>query len=136
MVQHLLGCPPGSPMPKSYKSFTFQYGRYLGNYYIKHVLRLDISPLCNLCITRQNDNYLHLLSCCKNKHINNFCTNQHNKAVHALAQTLLAYLMKRCYTIINAIKLNNHTPDNTIPSWLLSCIYFLPNCTCSARATT
>lgn len=56
----------------------------------KHVIQQDISPLCNLCTTKQNDNCLHMLSCSRNKHITCQRTHKHNKAAHAFQCTLLA----------------------------------------------
>ena len=53
-------------------------------------------------------------------------TNRHNKTTHALAQTLLAHPMTRCYTLINAGKINSRTPYNTIYAWALPCTCFLP----------
>jgi len=46
---------------------------------------------------------------------------------------LLAHPTTRCYTLINAGKFKDRTPDNTIPSWLLPCTCYLPRCKCPAR---
>lgn len=89
-------------------------GIYLGNYWKQHVLKQDISPMCNLCTTRKIDNCLHLLPCYKNKNINNPRTNHHNKAVHALANTLLAHPTTWCFILINSSKFQDHTLENTI----------------------
>ena len=82
--------------------------------------------LCNLCSLKQSDNSLYLFSCYTNKHINNLRTSQRNKAVHAI-NTLVAHPTVRCFTLINAGKLNEWTPENTIPSWIL------PRYKCSAQ---
>lgn len=78
------------------------YKQYLGNYKKKYILKQDISPLCNLCPFKQNHNCLHLSSCCTHKHIYNLCTNQHNSAARALANTLLAHPTTRCFKMVNA----------------------------------
>jgi hypothetical protein len=81
---------------------------------------------CNLCPLKQSDNCLYLFSSCTNKHIDNFCTNRPKKAVYAI-NILLAHPTIRCFTLINAGKLNERTPENTILSWLLPC------CKCPTR---
>lgn len=106
---------------------------FLKNWIEEQCSKQDISPICNLCCLKQDDTYLHLLSCCTNKHINDLRTNTHNKAIHALADTLLAHLTIRGFTVINASKFNNKILDNTLPSWLFSCTCYLPRCKCLAR---
>ena len=43
-------------------------------------------------------------------------TNQHNKAVHVLANALSTDPMTLCHTLINVGKLKAYTLDNTISS--------------------
>jgi hypothetical protein len=69
----------------------------------------------------------------QHKHINNLRTNRHNKAVYTRANTLLAQLTTWCFTLIYANKIKDGTPNNTIPSWLLTCACSLPRCKCLAR---
>jgi hypothetical protein len=89
------------------------YGRHLGNYQRKHILKQDIPPTCNLCPSQQNDMCLHLLSCCNNKHINNPRINRHSKAVHTLANMLL-YPPHNKMLHTNQCEDNNRTPENTM----------------------
>lgn len=90
-------------------------------------------PLCNPCPSCQNDTCLHLRSCCKNKHINNLLTNRHNEVAHALANIILTH-PKTCYfTLKNASITPNRIPNNTIPSWLLLCTWYLPKYKCPSR---
>jgi hypothetical protein len=93
----------------------------------------DISPLCSLCPLKQNVNHLHLLSCCTNKHITNLHTFRHNKAMYALANTLYAHNITRCFTLIKVGKFQNMISNNTIPSRLLPCTCYLPRCRCLAK---
>lgn len=111
-------------MNKSHNFLKNWYGRYFGNYRRKYARKQHISPLCNLCSLKQNGNCLHLLSYCTNKHIDNLIINKHNKWVHVLADPLLAQTTTRCFILINASKLNNPTPNNTLPSWWLPCSYY------------
>ena len=73
------------------QTLKFRCGRYHRDYYRKHVLKQDMSLLCNLCPFEQNDNYLHLLSYFTNKHINNLCTSRHNNTINAIANTLVVW---------------------------------------------
>lgn len=104
----------------------------MGNYLKKHAFKHDISPLCNLNPLRENNTCLHLLSCCTNTRINNLCTNRHNDALHAIAQTLLAHPTTRYFIFINAGKIKDKPPNNTIPTRLLPCSCYLPTCKCLA----
>ena len=92
----------------------------------KHILKQDISPLCNLCPLKQNDNYLHLLSCCTNKHINNLYTSQHNKAIHTYSQHTTSTLYHKLLQTHKCGNTQQMNTKNTIPSWLLSCSCYLP----------
>ena len=111
-------------IPNSHKPLNFGYSRYLGNYSRIHILKQNISPLWNLCPLKQTNNYLPLLSCWTNKHINKLCTSQHNKTYcnivsHGITNTILVHLARRCFTLINTGKLNKQTHEITIPSWIL-----------------
>jgi hypothetical protein len=114
-------------LPKSHKSSISNFGRYLGNSYKKYLLKQDISPLCNLCTTCQNDNCLHLLSCC------NLRTNRHNKVVHSFINILGANPVTQWFELLNVGKFDDCTPDNTIPSWLVPCTFFLPHSQCLTK---
>ena len=83
---------------------------------------------CNLCPLEENDNYLHLLLCCINKHIINMHTKRHNKVVHALSNTLFVHPTTRSYMLTNAKKFKNKSLDCTLPSWLLPYISYLLRC--------
>ena len=48
-------------------------------------------------------------------HINNLYTNKHNKAIYALADTLMGHPATQCFTIINTWNCKERTPNNTIP---------------------
>lgn len=48
---------------------------------------------------------LYIYTSCKNKQMNNLWTNQQNKTVHALANTLLALPSTLCFTLITLVKL-------------------------------
>ena len=72
-------------------------------------------------------------SCYNIKHINNLQSNQHNKAVNTIANTLLAHPTTWCPALINAGKTKDRTPDNTISSWLLQCTPYLSRCKWSKR---
>ena len=109
MVQPILECPLDY-ICTNHANPKLHYIKLLGIHQRKHILKQDIPPTSNLCPSQQNDACLHLLSCCKNKHINILRTNQHNKAVHTLANALLAHPITRCFTIFNVGKLNNRTP--------------------------
>ena len=82
---------------------------------------------------KQNDNCLHLLVYCTNKHVNNLQANWHNKARHDPPSRLFAHPTTKCFTLINACNFKNRTPDNTIPSWLLLCSCYPPRCKCLTR---
>jgi hypothetical protein len=93
---------------------------------------------CNILSKKRKEKkkrIFHLLACCANKHMNNLRTTQHNKAIHALAKTLLAHPTTYCFTLINAGNIKDHKLDNTIPSWLLPCTCYLSRCKCLARLT-
>jgi hypothetical protein len=49
------------------------------------------------------------------------------------AQALLAHPTTRCFTLINAGKIKDKSPDNTIRTWFFPCSYYLPRCKCLAR---
>ena len=104
------------------QTIKFRYRRYLGNYkrnpYPQHVTYAS----------HKIDTCLHVLSCCTNKYTNNLRTNRHNKAIHALVNTLLAHTTIHCFTLINTGNIKDHTLDNTIPSWLLPRRCYLPRC--------
>jgi hypothetical protein len=90
--------------PQIMQVLKFRYGRYLGNCQRKDVLKQNISPLCNLCPSHQNNMCLRLLFCCRNEHINKVRTNCHNKVIHAATDILPAHPTTRCSTPINASK--------------------------------
>lgn len=100
----------------------FQYGRYLGDYWQTHP-ETRHTLLCNLCTSHQHDTWLCLLSCRRNKHINNLWTNQHNKATHTLAIPTT-----RCFPLKDVGKIRDNTPKNTISSWYLMCTCYFPWC--------
>ena len=115
------------------QTLKFRYERYFKNYRKKHILKQDISPTRNMCMSQHNDTCLHLLSCCIDKHIINLTTNWHNKAIHTPANTLLAHSTTRCFSLINAGTIKDRTPYNTICLWLLPCTCYLPRYNCPTR---
>lgn len=64
-------------------------------HYVTYVMLI----ICHLC--------LHLLLCCKDKHVNNLWTKHHNKVVCILAQTLVAHPITRQVTPIHIGMHNN-----------------------------
>lgn len=114
------GMPHGSRMPNR-PSPQIPYGSYIGNYLKRHAFKQNIFPLCTLCPLGGNDTCLHLLSCRANKHINKLHTNRQNKATHEYAKTILVHPTTWYFTFINAGKIKDNPPDNTLLAWLLAC---------------
>lgn len=115
-----------------HKSPNFRYRSYVDKYRKKQAFKQDTSPLCDLCPLR-NGHLPTLTIMLHNKHINNIYTNQHNKAIHAIAKRLLAHSTTRCFTLLSAGKIQDTPPDNTIHAWLLPCSCYLLSCKCLAR---
>ena len=69
------------------EALIFRYGRYIGNFCKWKLFNLTLAHFCNLCQFCQNNNYLHLLTCCTNKHVNYLCTYRHTKVVYAIVHT-------------------------------------------------
>lgn len=98
---------------------------YLGTYQKKHVLEHDISQLCNFWPLKQIDNSLHILSCCRSKHIlDNLHTNRHNEEIHALPKNVWANPTTCCFTLINVAKLQKYAPN--VSKVALGYIYVSP----------
>ena len=85
-----------------------------------HLKKRQLPPLANV---------LH-----RQKH-NNMWFNRQNKVIHAITNTLLAHPTMRCITLLSVGKVKDKTLDNTIPSWLLPCICYLPKCKPPAHQT-
>lgn len=79
-----------------------------------------------MSLKKKTINYYICYHVAQNKHINNLHTNQHNKAVHVLVNTLLAHPDSRCFTLINANTHHDCTLENAIPLRLLPCSCYLP----------
>lgn len=122
---------PGSWMHKIMQTLKLRFGWYVSNYHKEHVPKQDISPTCSLCTSQQNDTCLYLHSCNKNKHIDNFRTKHLSRAMHAFKNTL--HPTTRCLMIINTEKTHNKSLQNTIPSWLLLGMCYLPGYKCPAH---
>lgn len=99
----------------------FQYAKCVGNCEKKHILKQHIYPICNLWPLKENDTFLHLLSCCTNQH-----KNWHNKVVHVVHPTTV------CFIPIHN-KLNNKTHTISRQHDFLPSSCYLPRCTCSAE---
>lgn len=66
----------------------FWYEQYIENFCKQKLFSLTLAHFCNFCQLCQNNNYLHVLTCCFNKIINNLCTHKHNKVVYVIVHTL------------------------------------------------
>lgn len=71
-------------------------------YWLNHSnIKSQIDLVRSTCCPQQNHNWLHFLSWCTNKHINNLRTNRHNKVVHVVVVTFRAHPTTRHFTLIS-----------------------------------
>ena len=91
------------------------------------------NPNCTLCHKNDRDTWPHLLSTCENPYPKGLRIARHNKAVHLIIRTLQANKNTKFFTLVNAGKINNKTPDQTIPDWILKCTCPQTQCTCQAK---
>jgi hypothetical protein len=100
----------------------FRYGQYMENAK-KHLLWNELFPNinCLLCRMIQPYTWLHILLCCKEPNIHRLRISRHNKAIHEIRKLLISNTKSRCFTLVNAGKLDGQTHENTVPNWLLPC---------------
>jgi ribonuclease HI len=114
----------------------FRYGQYMGNAR-KYLFWNELFPNinCSLCRMIQPDTWLHILLCCKESNIHRLRISRHNKAVHEIRKLLILNTKSRCFTLVNAGKLEGHIQENTVPNWLLpcSCNNQTQRCQCNAK---
>ena len=91
------------------------------------------NPNCTLCHNNDRNTWSHLLSACENPYLKGLRIARHNKAVHLITQTLQANKNTRFFTLAKARKINNKTPDQTIPDWLLKCTCLQTQCKCHPK---
>jgi hypothetical protein len=103
----------------------------------KHLFWSELFPNvnCSLCRMIQPDTWLHLLLCSKKPHIHKLRINKHNKAVQEIRKFLISNNKSRCYILMNAGKSDGQNHENTVPNWLLPCIYNnqTQRCQCNAK---
>ena len=98
------------------QTLKFRYTQYVGNHKehifwpLKHK-----NPNCTLCHKNDRDTWPHLLSTCENPYRKGLRIARHNKVVHLITRTLQANKNTWFFTLTNACKLNNKTPEQTIP---------------------
>ena len=98
------------------QTLTFRYAQYMGNHR-KNIFwpHTHQNPNCTLCYKNNRDTWPHLFSMCENPYLKGLRISRHDKAVHLITQTLQANKNTRFFTLTNAGKINNKSPDQTIP---------------------
>ena len=87
----------------------------------------------SICNSLEPDLWLQVLLNYRQSHIHALKTKRHNKAVWVLRKLIVLSKHSRCYILMNAGTFNDNPPENTILSWLLSCICGHQRCHCNAR---
>jgi hypothetical protein len=87
---------------------------------------------CPICNSHEPDTWLHVLLTCRQQHIHSLHVKRHNKAVWEIRKLLISSEKSRCYILMNAGTFNNNHQENTVPNWLLPCIYGTQRCQCNA----
>ena len=106
----------------------------MGNH-MKHIFWPLTHPNlnCTLCHKNDRDTWPHLMSTCEHPYLKGLRIARHNKVIHLKIQTLQANKNTQFYTLTNASKIHNTSPEQTIPEWLLQCICPQPTCQCQVR---
>ena len=116
------------------QTLKFRTGQYMGNTR-KHLFwpTKYPNPNCQICNSQEKDTWVHVLLKCTNPIIHGFIVQRHNKAVWEIRKLLLSNPITRHYTLMNAGRFMNSSPENTIPHWLLPCSCTQTRCYCNAR---
>ena len=111
-----------------------RYAQYMGNHKKNIFWPLtQPNPNCTLCHNNDQDTWPHPLSTCEHPYLKGLRIARHNKAVHLITQTLQAIKNTRFYTLTNAGKIHNTTPEQPILQWFLQCTCPQSTCQCQAK---
>ena len=112
----------------------FRTGQYMGNTR-KHLFwpTKYPNPNCQIYTSQEKDTWVHVLLKCTNPIIHGLIVQKHNKAVWEIRKLLLSNPITRHYTLMNAGRFMNSSPENTIPHWLLPCSSTQTRCYCNDR---
>ena len=91
------------------------------------------NPNCKIYHLNEKDTWLHVLLKCNNPIIYGLKVKRHKQVLWELCKLLLSIPSTRCYTLMNAGKSMNSPAENTIPSWLLQCLYNTQRCQCTTK---
>jgi hypothetical protein len=87
----------------------------------------------SICPSIEPDTWKHVLLHCRHQHIHALRIKRHNKAIWEMRQLLVSSCISRSFILMNVGTFQDNPPDNTVPSWLLSCSCGPHCCSCNAR---